>query len=484
MRSQRTKSRIVYCSSLLRLQGFLRVLAWLLIICGIAGISPVSFADEGNWPSFLGVGRKTGGSKSVPVDWSPSKHILWTSKLDGYGQSSPIAFGGQVYVTCVDGPNKQSNRILALGLKTGKVIWKHEMQTKNLVSNDDYHSRAAMSPVADANGVIAGFESGMVCALDHQGKVRWTKDLFGMYGDTETNHGISSSLAQDPSNVFVWIQRKTAPYLIALNKLDGSVTWKADRPSGISWGSPILLPMPDGSDQLVTSMMGRDGATGIVCGMRPADGEELWRVEGLSGNSSQTPCIVRPGEFLVGASTGRDAGSSKEAAASNGLVQVLFDGTHYSAKYLWRSQKATCGFCSPCFHNGHAYYSDKRGIFTCLDVATGEELFSEHLDEPIWATPLGVGPFVYFAGEKGTTFVFRADQPRKLVSKNRLWSDEPESEVAKFSAASEKSESSIESNGQRTENQSVQTRRQYAVIQVSDMLLIRSGDVLYAISSQ
>jgi hypothetical protein len=193
---------------------------------------------------------------------------------------------------------------------------------------------------------------------------------------------------------------------------------------------------------------------------------------------------VRPGEFLVGASTGRDAGSSKEAVASNGLVQVLFDGTNYSAKYLWRSQKATCGFCSPCFHNGCAYYSDKRGIFTCLDVATGEEVFSEHLDEPIWATPLGVGPFVYLAGEKGTTFVFRADHPRELVSKNRLWSDETELEAAKLPSASEKSGSSIEASEQQMEKKSAQTRRQYAVIQVNEMLLIRRGDVLYAISSR
>jgi hypothetical protein len=378
---------------------------------------------------------------------------------------------------------KDTCRIQCVDLHSGAVQWTHNSTTNNLISNDDYHSRSAMSPVADANGVVAGFESGLVVAVDRAGQIRWSVDLFEKYGSTDTNHGISSSLCQSDDNVFVWIQRKDNPYIVAIDKQSGKEAWRADRPSGISWGSPIMLPMTDGSTHLILSCMGRDGATGSLCGLDISTGKELWRLEGLTGNSSQTPYFVAPGKVLIGASAGREGAPSKEAIATNGLVQVDKRDGEFHADYVWRSSKATSGFCSPTYHDGFAYFTDRRGIVTCMHIGTGEEVYSERLDQSIWATPFGVGDKLYFVGEVGTTFVLRTGPKFEKLATNVLWEDDADAQYAPPSRRPEGAESR-EAAKPTAQTEIPKTKpRQYAAVFVQDKLLIRRGDHLYAIAN-
>ncbi len=244
-------------------------------------------------------------SESEDLTWKTQEKLRSVGFQDQYRlggeaarlrQSSPIVWENDVYLTCIDGPMKDVCRVQCVDLSNGSVRWTYNATTKNLIPNDDYHSRSAMSPVADARGVVAGFESGVVVALDRSGKLRWSIDLFEKYGSTETNHGISSSLCQNDDHVFVWVQRKDNPYVIALNKESGQEVWRVERPAGVSWGSPVMLPMEDGSTHMVMSCSGRDGGAGFLCGLDVATGKEIWKLEGLSGNSSQTPYIVAPGK--------------------------------------------------------------------------------------------------------------------------------------------------------------------------------------------
>jgi outer membrane protein assembly factor BamB len=405
-----------------------------------------------------------------------------------------------VYLTTIDGPKKDKFRVVSVKLSNGAIEWVHEGSTENLISNDDYHSRAAMTSVADELGVIAGFESGAIIALGHDGQVRWSKDLFKEFGSTETNHGIAASLAQDESHVYVWIQRKQDPYVIAFNKQSGNVVWKTDRPAGASWGSPVVVPMKDGSKHLVLSCSGpaparREGdgagppanaaltATGTVCGLDLVSGKELWRVEGLAGNSSQSVIIAGPGMFLVGASAGREGGPSKEAIASNGLIEVDSEDATYTAKFRWRSTRATCGFCSPCYHNGYAYYADRRGQVTCFNVENGQEVYTERLQDSIWATPFGIGDRVYFPGEVGTTHIIAAGPKFEKLATNVLWEDDPDAKYDPPRRGGPDAGSAERSADEQPKIPKTKPR-QYAVVLVGDILLIRRGDRLYAISEK
>ncbi|XZE34732.1 PQQ-binding-like beta-propeller repeat protein [Pirellulaceae bacterium SH501] len=468
----------------LRKKAFVRVMAaWITASAGM----PLLYAESNSkWPTFLGVGlSNTSDGNLAPIHWDSKTNVAWVAKLQGYGQSSPIVWENDVYLTCIDGPMKDVNRVQCVDLNTGAVRWTHNASTKNLIPNDDYHSRGAMSPVADARGVVAGFESGLVVALDRSGNLRWSIDLFEKYGSTETNHGISSSLCQNEEHVFVWVQRKDDPYVVALKKDSGEEAWRVERPAGVAWGSPIMLPMEDGSTHMVMSCSGRDGGAGFLCGLDVATGKELWKLEGLSGNSSQTPYMVAPGKVLVGASAGREGGPSKEAIATNGLVKIVKTESGYKADYVWRSQRATSGFCSPCYYDGYAYFTDRRGIVTCMDIESGEVAYSERLDQSVWATPFGIGDKLYFIGEVGTSLVLRSGPKFEKLATNVLWEDDAEAQYAPPSRPMRG-----EGNAEGAGKPAIQTEipktkpRQYAAVYVGNKLLIRRGDQLYAIANQ
>lgn len=223
-----------------------------------------------------------------------------------------------------------------------------------------------------------------------------------------------------------------------------------------------MVPMNEEESHLVLSAAGNANA-GKLIGLEPTTGETAWELSGLAGNTTPTPTFVKPGRFLVGASAGREGGPSKEAVASNGLVAVEKRDGSWQARYVWRSTRATCGFCSPIAHRGLAYFVDRRGRLFCLDVESGEEVFNENLEHSVWATPLAIGSRVYFVGEEGMTTVIEATRNFNKLAFNELWkSDTPE----------------VEENNPRS---MLGKTRQYAICAISNALLIRRGDRLYCL---
>jgi outer membrane protein assembly factor BamB len=426
-----------------------------------------------SWPGFLGpVSSEVQGDR-LPLNWAPQTNVAWQVNLSGYGQSSSVVWGDHVYVTMVEGAKKETLRLQAYQIADGKRLWQQDIATKNLGENTDYFSRAAPTPVVDATGIYVLYESGDFAAYQHDGKLIWQRDLVAEFGVIKSRHGLSSSPIQDEQHVFICIQSDENPYLMAVSKLDGKTVWKVERPAGTSWSSPMWFEATDGSRHIVISAAGSGGRApgetlpGSLIAYEPAGGKEQWKLSGLSGNSAPTPRMVSPGRLLVGASAGREGGPTKEAIETNGLVEVKKGDSGYEANYVWRSKRATCGFCSPAAYQGIAYYVDRRGTLFGLDLETGSELFTERLGFPVWATPVGVGDRVYLVGEDGMTKVIAAGQKYQVLATNSLW--EP-------SAVAE-----AESENPRAMLNKI---RQYAIAVAGESILIRRGDKLYCVRSK
>lgn len=81
-----------------------------------------SHADD-TWPGFRGRGNSLSEAKNLPVSWELRGRMGWTARLTGYGQSSPVAWKKQVFVTSVSGDEKENLHITAIDLDTGHPIW-------------------------------------------------------------------------------------------------------------------------------------------------------------------------------------------------------------------------------------------------------------------------------------------------------------------------------------------------------------------------
>lgn len=406
------------------------------------------------WPGFRGPAPQDLSTSNLPLTWSANEHLKWRAPLKGFGQSSPVVWDRQVYITTIEGEMCDICHVAAFDLATGKELW--HKSTPNPTTdrkNDDYTSRGAPTPLADASGVIVLFEGGLVQAFTHTGDLRWQRDLKAEYGEVKTQFGLSSSPVAFRDMTILWMERAEQPYLLAVETATGKDRWKVPGLGKGTWSTPILLTVED-QQQLVCS------ADGLIRGFDPVDGKTLWSLEGMAGNGAPSPCAVGDGRFLIGASGQGNMGGN--SAESNCLIQVARMATgEFGARFVWKAERATSSFGSPVVHRGLAYFINRQGVCYALDLETGKEVFAQRTKESLWATPLPVDDRIYIVGNKGWTTVLQAGPEFKVLAENRLWPEEPAP----------------------AQGQNFGGKNQYAVAAVPGALLIRVGDELFCVGN-
>lgn len=421
------------------------------------------------WPGFLGAGADPIAADSLPLSWSPTENVAWKAALPGHGQSSPVIDGDDVFVTAVEGPQKDTCHLICLSLADGREKWRRSIASTAPVKNSLYVSRAAPTPVVDADRVYAFFESGDLLAVGRDGREAWSRSLSRDYGAFDNEFGLAASPAQAADRLFLLVDHKGPSYVLAVSKADGRTLWKRDRTSRVSWSSPAVVTI-DGVAQLVCSSAGSVDAYDL------ATGETLWSLGDLGGNTAATPVAFDGGRFLVGASPGQEGQHAATARRSNLAMTARRRGAAWEPEVLWRTDKALPSFGSPVVHGNVAYWVNRAGVVIGLDAATGTVHYEERAGESVWATPLGVGDRVYLFGKNGTTTVIAAGPAWKVLATNRLW-DPDEVQVDPAAGAAEDTEE------KRRGAAMFAGRVQYGVAAVSGSLLVRTGDVLYCVRS-
>ncbi len=368
------------------------------------------------WPGFRGDGSNQTTARNLPVRWSPEENRAWRVGLPGYGQSSPVVWKDRIFLTAVEGADKEKCIVMAADLRTGKALWKKEFQASQKGKNNPSMSRAASTPVADANGVYAFFESGDLIGLNHEGEVKWERSLTKEYGEFKNHHGLGGSLAQTEKAVVVLVDHSGPSYLAAVEKKTGQNIWKTDRAKRLSWTTPVVTTHDGKTFVLVSS-------NGSLTSYDAETGKEAWTFDDLSGNLIPSP-VVADGLVLVGAGESGLTSDMKAAAKSNCCLRLTSKEGKPGYELLWRGRKAVLHHASPVMHRGCVYLLTKAGTLYCLDARTGEEKYAERLNNTCWATPVAAGDHLYFFGKDGKTTVVEAGPKFSPVVVNRLWSDD------------------------------------------------------------
>jgi hypothetical protein len=117
----------------------------LLICLALPGRLPAVVNDDANWPQFRGPNASgVSTNANPPHKWSGTENVAWKTDLPGRSWSSPIVWGGRVFLTAVvnsgesEAPKKglyfggdrpvplKSEhlwKVLCLDLATGKLQW-------------------------------------------------------------------------------------------------------------------------------------------------------------------------------------------------------------------------------------------------------------------------------------------------------------------------------------------------------------------------
>ena len=123
------------------------------------------FQTNDRWMGFRGDGTSVTSAMGLPVRWSPSDGIAWKAAIPGYGQSNPLIWKNHVYVTSVDGQNKEMGLVTALDLQGGRVLWQKPFATSQKMKQGPMTSRAAPTGTVDDERVVALFLIRMILIM-------------------------------------------------------------------------------------------------------------------------------------------------------------------------------------------------------------------------------------------------------------------------------------------------------------------------------
>lgn len=406
----------------------------------------LALAGEGalaaDWTSFRGASGAALAALPHPTSWAADAHVAWRAEVPGGGWSSPVVAGKRVFVTTAIQSDKPDGgrplgfatgvrapetrgagapkpaaavtfQVRAYALEDGALLW-----TRDLASRVPAHgihpsnTYATETPATDGERLVVYFGAiGLVAGLDLAGEVLWTREV-GAF-PTTADFGTGSSVALAAGHAFVQCDNEVGSFLAAFRVRDGEPAWRAERPKGTSWASPVIWRQGE-AERLVVA--GPDALTAYD----PASGAVVWRVEGIGGTFSASPTTA--GDRLVfGNSAQQRRGPLASLRASvDGTVALRGEGEDRPLE--WVVDRAGPGFSSPVVARDLVFVVDGQGVVTCRDLATGEQRWAERLPDAfsVVASPWTDGERVYVLSEGGTTFALAAAPTYTLLGTNTL----------------------------------------------------------------
>lgn len=366
-------------------------------LVGILAVSLPLFG--GDWPAWRGPTRDgiAASGQTPPVRWSETENIAWKTPLPGRGHSSPTVVGERIYLATAD-VAKQTQRVLCLDRRDGKILWDVVVHEGNLDKGGHGNTSQASSTVAwDGQRLYINFLNNKAVhttALTTEGKILWQRTV----GDFVTHQGFASSPVVHEGVVLVTADHKGGGTLAGLNRESGEVLWKQSRPKIPNYVSPSVLKVA-GKTQLVVA------GCNLFSSFDPITGTKLWEIAG-----STEECVVTA--VTDGQRVFAGGGYPK-----NHTMAVLGDG---SGKVVWQNT-ARVYVPSMIVDDGYLYAVMDAGLAVCWKSDTGEEKWKERLGGDFYASPVRVGKRIYATNVGGVTSVFDATpEGFKLISQNTL----------------------------------------------------------------
>lgn len=437
----------------------------LLAVCLLTTITTANASDT--WTGFRGTGSNISSARDLPLKWSADQGIRWKQAVPGYGQSSPVIWKNQVFVTSIEGPQQETCLLHSYDLTSGKLNWTKEFKASQTKKSTSMVSRAAPTPAVDGQGIYAFYESGDVFACRHDGSPLWHRSLVKDYGAFVSNHGIGNSVAQTADQLFVLTAHDGPSYLLSLNKKTGETNWKTDREEGVAWTSPVVADRA-GTPEIIVS------ARGTVKGYQGLTGKLLWTMSGISGNTIPSASVFED-YVLIGASTDRRNPGGANASDSNCCLRLVTKDGKPGYEVLWKAEKAVSYYCTPLAYEGCAYFVNKVGVVFCLDLKTGKQNYAQRLSGPCWSSPLAAGDQIYFFTKKGITDVIAPGPEFKLIASNVLLADSPDAEKSNTAPGQQAKP--------KSEYAEAGPIAVYGTAAVDQALLIRTGTELFCIGT-
>jgi outer membrane protein assembly factor BamB len=252
-----------------------------LVVCGFVCAFVALSAElvDDKWPQFRGPGGLGLGNDKVtlPSEFGPGKAMLWKTALT-LGHGSPCVWGDRIFVTGFD-PGSRRIEVISVNRKDGKIVWRQTAPAGEIEKVHDVSSPATSTPVTDGEKVYVYIGSYGILAYDWNGKLAWEYPM----GVSKSPYGSGTSPVLAGDLVLITRDYPPDPFMVAVQKKDGKLAWKADLVKSsqpgprTSHATPVIW-----RDQIILNRPGE------VSAYAPRDGKRLWWFP-TSSSGTSTP---------------------------------------------------------------------------------------------------------------------------------------------------------------------------------------------------
>jgi outer membrane protein assembly factor BamB len=399
------------------------LLFWTLVL----GLAP----EESYWPYWRGPAANGMAVGDAPLRWSDVQNVRWQADIPGRGNSSPVVWGDQVFLTTAiktgaagkpeaaatssanphttAGPQAEHNfDVLSLDRRTGKILWQRtaKIAVPHEGAHNTYGSFASNSPVTDGKYVYAFFGSrGMYC-YDTKGNLIWQKD-YGVQLRMKMTFGEGTAPVLSGDRIILVFDHEGDSFIAALDKTTGKEIWKSTRDEKSNWSTPLVVDF-GGRKQVVVS------ASAKVRSYDFETGKLIWECAGLGMNTIPQP--VRQDDLVFVMSGHRDP---KLMAIRLGRQGDL-TGTD---AVVWSQVKGNSYTPSPVLYDNKLYVLTDNGMISCYNARTGEPYYQQVRLPKAYnfkASPVGANGKLYLASENEDVIVLRMGEKFEVLATNAM----------------------------------------------------------------
>ena len=191
------------------------------------------------WSQFRGPnGSGVAEAGSLPTEFNKSKNLKWMTPLPA-GHSSPVVFGGRIYVTASEG---ESLLTICLEQSTGKELWRQTAPRDRKETLDPRNNPASPTPVVDASGVYVMFPDFGLLGYSLDGKLKWQSKL----GPFSNIYGMGASPILCEGRLILICDQNVDSTIAAYDLEKGTVLWKTARAEATSGHCTPIVYRPKG----------------------------------------------------------------------------------------------------------------------------------------------------------------------------------------------------------------------------------------------
>jgi len=350
-----------------------------------------------NYPFFRGEGsRGIAGGKDFPTEWNgpENKNIKWKITVPGTGKNSPVIWGDKLFIT---GAVNGKCEVYCIDKNSGTILWTGAASDFPGSSSEEPESdaEAGMAVPTSAvteNEVCAIFGNGNLVCFDHDGKLKWGKNI----GVPQSSYGYSASLVIYDKLLLVQYDSQDKITISGFELSTGEQKWQTLR-SGRPVNSSPVLAIFDGEPQVIIN------GNPNVSSYNPVSGEELWSLPGVSGDVAPSLAV-----------------NSKMVFAVTDYYNLIALRPGKNGSKVWEDNTFTPDVSSPVANDKYLFVSTGNGDAACYNAETGDTLWSHYFEDPFYASPIICDNKVWMLNRSGTMYIVEAGSTFKLISSSPL----------------------------------------------------------------